>query len=102
LTQPRGGGEEILARPGLVELREQSARCVFVARVSAQWEQGIWREGDEVLEREPPCHVLDVRIQAAVLVDYQHQRQRLHRLGRPGQVAAAWTVTPGRRKLQVL
>jgi hypothetical protein len=72
-------GDEVLARLGLVELLEQFARLVLVTRVAAEREQRVGREGDEAVQRQPARDVLDVRVQAAVLVHHQHQRQRAAR-----------------------
>ena len=59
----------------LVQLGEGVARLVFVARIAAQRRQRVGREGHEAVEREAARDVLDVRIEAAVLVDHQHRRQ---------------------------
>ncbi len=60
---------------GLIELREQLARLVFAfARVAAERRQRVGRHRQEVVERQAPRDVFDVRIEAAVLVDHEHGR----------------------------
>ena len=65
-------------------------------------EQRIGRERDVVLQREPARDVLDVRVQATVLVHDQHHRQRLARLRRLDQIAARGAIAVGRRELEIL
>src|SRR3546814_9843058 len=85
----------------LVELAEQRARRVLVAGVAAEWEQRVGRERNESLQRQSPRDVFDVRIEAAVLVRDQHQRQRPAGLGGFDQVAARGAVALGRCELDV-
>ena len=67
--QPVGGRHDILARFRLIELGEHLARPVFVARIPAEREERVGREGDEVVERQTARDVLDVRVETAVLVN---------------------------------
>ena len=46
----------------------------------------VHREGQEALDGHAPRHVLDVRVQAAVLVDHEHRRALAAAL-QPGEVA---------------
>ena len=101
-AQHVGGGDEILARLRLVELAEQRARVVFVARITAQREQRVRRKRDEVFQRQTTRDVFDMRIQAAVLVNDQHHRQRLADLGRFHKIAARGAVTLRRGEFDVL
>jgi hypothetical protein len=95
-------GDEVLARLALLQLGEQLARLVLVAGVAAEREQRVGREGDEAVQRQPARDVLDVRVQAAVLVHHQHQRQRAGGLRRPHQVAARLAVALGGIEVQPL
>src|SRR3546814_377575 len=101
LAQETGGGEEVLAHLVLVELAEQRARRVLVAGVAAEWEQRVGRERNESLQRQSPRDVFDVRIEAAILVRDQYQRQRSAGLGGFDQVAARGAVALGRCELDV-
>ena len=65
---------EILVALFRVELGEELRRLFLVARIAAQRRQRVRRERDEVLDRKPARDILDVRIEAAVLVDHQHAR----------------------------
>ena len=87
--QDGGGGDEVLAGLGLVELGERLARLVLVAGIAAERRQRIGRERHEVVQREAARDVLDVRIQAAVLVHHQHARQLARGRLRPRQVGRA-------------
>ena len=68
--------QHVGAQLRLVELGLHRAPVVVVARIAAERRQAVGREREEALHRRAPRHVLDVRIQAAVLVDHQHRRQR--------------------------
>ncbi len=83
-----GRGDEVLARLGLVQRREQLARLVLGARIPAKREQRVGRKGHVVVERDAARDVLDVRVQPAVLVHDQHRRQLARRLGRPHEIPA--------------
>src|SRR5665213_4334719 len=90
-----GGRQEIVPRLRLIELREQRNGFFFIARVSAQRVQRTRCERDEVVEREAPRDVLDVRVEPAVLVDDQHRRQLARHLRRPRHVGARFAVAFG-------
>src|SRR5690606_27382098 len=49
--------------------REQRAPLVLVAGITADRAQRVGPEGDEVRRRQPPHHILDIGIEATVLVD---------------------------------
>ncbi len=95
LAQDAGRLDEVGARFDLVELGEQGACLVLVAGVAAQREQGIGREGDEIVERHAARNVFDVRVEAPVFVHHQHGRQLAFEAGRLHQVAAQLAVTVG-------
>ncbi len=81
----RGGG----ATRGLVglEIGEHIARLVLVGWRAAIGRQHVGGEGEKAFEREPPRDVLDVRVEAAVLVDDEHCRA-LGAPFEPRQIAA--------------
>jgi hypothetical protein len=94
--QPLRAIEHVLAQLRLVELRLHRAPVVVISRIAAQGRQPIGREREESVHRRAPSHVLDVRIQPAVLVDHQHRRprpvpRRLH------QIAAHLLAVPAGR-----
>ena len=84
--------DKVLAGLAGVELAKQLARLVLVARVAAQREQRVRRHGDELLQRQAARNVLDVRVEAAVLVHHQHHRQRTGGLRRAGDVGTHTAV----------
>jgi hypothetical protein len=98
-AHPARGGDEVGAHLGLIELHEQRPRLVLVTRVAAPREQRVGREGDEAVERQAARDVLDVRVQAPVLVHHQHQRQRACGLRRPHQVTACRAMALRRGEL---
>ena len=73
--QPVRRGDEVLAHLAAVDLPEQRRGLLVVARIAADRGQPVGREGDEVGDRQPPRDVLDVRVEAAVLVHDQDGRQ---------------------------
>jgi hypothetical protein len=85
--------DEVLPGLGLVEFLKQLARLVFVSWVAPEGEQGIRREGDEVVEGEPPGDVFNVRVEAAVFMDHQNRRQFALRLRGSGHVSACLAVS---------
>jgi hypothetical protein len=91
-------GDEVGARLRLVQLGEQRARLVLVAGIAAQREQRVRRVGDEALQRQAARDVLDVRVQAAVLVHDQDRRQLALGVRRHRQVAAHRAVALRRRQ----
>jgi hypothetical protein len=48
---------------------ERRARLVLVRRRAAEGRKRVGRQRGETFERNAPRHVLDVRVEAAVLVD---------------------------------
>ena len=99
LLSHAAAGDEILADLLLVELGEQLARLVLVARIAAERRQRVGREGHEALERDATSDVLDVRIQPAVLVHHQDAGELAGGRGGPDQVATHLPLAPGRRVL---
>ena len=73
--QPHGRGVEVLGHLRAIDLAEQLAALLVVAGIAADRREAVRRERHEVLEREPPRDVLDVRVEAAVLVDDEDARQ---------------------------
>ena len=71
-----------------VERADHLARLVLVLRRAAGRRQEIRRERQKAFERHAPRHVLDVRIEPAVLVHHDDRRQRPGGIGRPHQIAA--------------
>src|SRR5258708_33791613 len=69
-AQVRHGRHEVLGTLLRVELAEQCDGLLLVARIAAGGSERVRREGDEAVHREAPCDVLDVRTEAAVLVDH--------------------------------
>jgi hypothetical protein len=102
LPQVVGRGDEVVAGLRLFELRKQRARLVFVAGISAEWRKRIGSERDKVVDREPPCDVLDVRIQSTVLVNDEDARQLAFRVRRHREVAPGLGVSLRRRVLDGL
>ena len=70
----------------LVHLGVQLARGVLARGRAADQRQKIDRVGEIAFDREAPRHVLEVRVEAAVLVDHQHHRPFALGLG-AGEVA---------------
>ena len=56
----------------LLVLRVQFARRVFARGRAAGDGEEVGREGEKAFDREPPRHVLDMRIEPAVLVNDDH------------------------------
>jgi len=56
----------------LIELADQLARLILVRGGAALGREEVRGERDEALERQTAGDVLDVRIEAAVLVDHDH------------------------------
>src|ERR1019366_4694794 len=99
------GGVKVLARLRLVELGEEIARLILVARVAAERMQRVGREGDEIGRGQPPRDIFDVWVEATVLVDDENDGQVAprrrgaagrRRARRPHQIAAPGPVTSRR------
>jgi hypothetical protein len=86
----------------LVEFGKQLSCGVLLTGVPAEWRQGIRCERHEVVERQAAGDVLDVRVQAAVLVHDQHTGQLACRAGGPREVPPHARVPLGRRVGEVL
>ena len=71
---------------GLVDLGEQHAAFIVVARITAGCRQCIRCKRNKVLEREPPRNVFGMRIQSSIFVDDEYGRQ----LGGLSSVRVAW------------
>ena len=52
-----------------VKLLEQRQTLLVVTGIAAQGGERIWREGDEIGDRQPPRHIFDIRVKAAIFVD---------------------------------
>src|SRR5262249_24653669 len=68
---------------------------LIAARIAADRSQSIRRKGDEIGEREATRDVLDIGIESAVFVNYEHDRQ-LSIFCRASQIAFDRSVS-GRR-----
>jgi len=73
-------GEQILGPLRRIELGEQLAALVVVARVAAHGRETVRGEGIEVRQGKTPRDVFRVRIEAAILVDDENARQFRRRL----------------------
>ena len=80
-------GDRVLHRLGPIELADHLPRPVLVLGRAAERGEEIGGERDEALERHAPGNVLDVRVEAAVLVDHYDPGERSGGVGRPDQVA---------------
>jgi hypothetical protein len=60
---------EILRHLAAVKLLEQRQTLLVVTGIAAQGGERIWREGDEIGDRQPPRHIFDIRVEAAIFVD---------------------------------
>ena len=67
----------------------------IIARIPADRSQSVWREGDEIFEREATRYVLDIGIESAVFVNDEHDRH-FPTLYRAGQIAFDRAIS-GRR-----
>ena len=81
-----------------VEAALQGAAVVVVARIAPHRGQAVRGEGEEPGHRRAPRDVLDVRVQAAVLVDDQHRRKRPV-AGRLHEIAAHLPRRAARRRV---
>src|ERR1700678_1941861 len=79
--QPCSRGGKIRLHFGAVDLLEQRRALFVVAGIAADRSEAVGREGDEIGDREAPRHVLDVWVQAAVLMHDQDDRQLLRARG---------------------
>jgi hypothetical protein len=70
-----GPRDEILRHLVAVAFRLHGAALVVVPRVASQRAQRVGGQGQEPLDRQPPRDVLDVRVQAAILVDDEDRRE---------------------------
>ncbi len=77
------------------------ATFVVIPGVAARWVQGIGRKGHESGLCQPAGHVLDVRIQPAVLVHDQDRRTFSLQGGGNHEIAPPLTVPFGRWKGEI-
>ena len=94
--QPHRGGEEIFPHLAAVDLAEQLRALLFVARIAADRGQPVRRESDEIGDRQPPRHIFDIGIEAAVFVDDQNAGS-FRRVRRPHEIALDAAVALRRR-----
>src|SRR3546814_2630372 len=78
-------------------MADHLARLVLVGGRAAGRRQEVDSQGDETLQRHAPDDVLDVRVEAAVLVDDQHRRQPAHVAGGARHVARQLAMGAGER-----
>jgi len=92
--QPLRARDEVLGQLGAIDLAKELAAFVIVVWIAADRRQGVWRERHEVLQSEPPCDVLGMRIESPVLVNDEHGGQFRRCLG--ARVLAEWPdeITP--------
>ncbi len=95
--QPARRRDEVLGHLGAVDLLKRLPTLLVIARIAADAGQSVRREGNEVFGSEAARDILDVRIQAAILVDHQDSRQLSVRLRRPDQVPADAAIALRRR-----
>ena len=72
--QPQRGGHEVFSHLFAIDLAEELAAVIVVAGEAAYGGEAVGREGHEVGEGEAARDVLNVRVQAAVFVDYDDAR----------------------------
>ena len=82
----RGSGDEIADGRAGVELGDELRSSVLVCRGPTRGRQEIRRERRKTLDGDSPCHVHDVRVEPAVLVDDDDRRKLRGRARRPGQI----------------
>src|SRR5581483_4433634 len=70
--EPSRRREKVLEHLRAIELAEQLQALLVVAGIPAERGQGVGRERDEIGDREPPRDILDIGIEAAILVDDEH------------------------------
>ena len=85
LEEPHGGREIVDPLDG-IERAEHLRGLLLVAGIAAERRERVRRESHEPVHREPAGDILDVRIEAAVLVDH-HDARPLARPRGPGKVA---------------
>ena len=102
LLQETSAGEEVLEDGVSVEFPLHGPAFVVVARVSAQRRQSVRTQGDEVRGRKAPDDVLDVGVQAPVLVNDQYGGLGAAHVGRGRHVAAHRSGSVRRVVLDVL
>ena len=73
--QPARRRHEILGHLGASTLPNSCRAFLVVARIAADAGQPVGRERDEIRRAQAPRHILDIRIQAAILVHHQHAGQ---------------------------
>ncbi len=92
--QPSRRGIEIFPHLGAVDLTEQRRALLVVSGIAAHRSEPIGRQRHETVDRQPPRHVSDVRIETAVLVDDQYHGQFLG-IRRPHEVALDAAIAHG-------
>src|ERR1700679_1423690 len=91
--QPRRGSYEIFEHLFAIDLAEQLAAFVVVTGIAAKRSKTIGRKRHKVVQGKPPRDVLDIWIEASILVDddyaAQFRRRCLSCVGtdRPNQIS---------------
>src|SRR5262249_18335916 len=80
--------EKIFRYLAAIELAEKLRSLLFISRVATQGGEAVRGECDEVRDRQPARDILDVRVDAAVLVYHQNHGQFSGGIRRTNQVAA--------------
>src|SRR5262249_42364058 len=93
---PLRRSHKILAHLLPVHFAEQLRSLFVVPREPPNARQSVWSESDKIGYSQPPRYVLDIGIQPAVLVNYEHARQFATRIRRPRQISFNVSVAIGR------
>jgi hypothetical protein len=91
--QERDRTREPCDGPLAVEPADHGAGEILVRRRAAVAAQHVHAQGEESVQRHPPRHVLDMRVEAAVLVDDDHRGQTAG-IARAGEIAGERAVRP--------
>src|SRR5207253_9216156 len=67
-----GGGKHVFDTLGGVELAKKLPGLFVVAGIAADRRESVRREGDEIFYRQASRDILDIRTEAAILVNDDH------------------------------
>src|SRR5439155_1779339 len=90
--EPERGRHEVFSHLVAIDLAEELAAGIVVTWIPSDRREPVGRKRDEVGEREPARDVLDMRVQAAILVDDHHARA----LGRGSGARRLYEIAPDR------